>query len=76
MSIIFLAIAKIALDVRLGCLENQPNPDTQKMIDAVNRFFVNVPFLEIRMPFWRLLTNPMKYPRFKKYIGALDTIRE
>ncbi|GJQ77283.1 putative cytochrome P-450 [Trypoxylus dichotomus] len=70
------SIAKIALDVRLGCLENQANPDTQKMIDAVNTFFINVPILEIRMPFWRILKDPMIYPRFKTYIRALDTIRE
>ncbi|KAI4463906.1 cytochrome p450 [Holotrichia oblita] len=70
------SVAKIALDVRLGCLEDHANPDTQKMIDAVNTFFINVPMLEIRMPFWRVLKNPMIYPAFKTYINALDTIRE
>lgn len=66
------AIAKIALDVRLGCFESNANQDTQRLIDAVNIFFINVPILELKIPFWKLWSTPT----FKAYIQALDTIRE
>ncbi|KAJ8928456.1 hypothetical protein NQ314_018981, partial [Rhamnusium bicolor] len=66
------SIAKVALDVRLGCLDKNSHPDTQKLIDAVNTFFINVPVLELKMPFWRIFRTPT----FVKYIDALDTIRE
>lgn len=70
--LIFLAIAKVALDVRLGCLDKNPNPDTQKLIDAVNTFFINVPILELKIPFWRLFSTP----RWMQFIKALDDITE
>lgn len=69
-TIVFSAIAKIALDVRLGCLDENADSDTQRLIDAVNTFFMNVPVLELKIPFWRLF----KTPTFRKYIAALDTI--
>ncbi|KAJ8940447.1 hypothetical protein NQ318_007148 [Aromia moschata] len=65
------SIAKVALDVRLGCLDEKSPPDTQRLIDAVNVFFVNVPVLELKIPFWRVFRTPT----FTKYIEALDTIR-
>ncbi|CAH1160274.1 unnamed protein product [Phaedon cochleariae] len=65
------SIAKVALDVRLGCLDENSNPDSQRLIDAVNTFFINVPVLELKIPFWKLYATPT----FKKYIEALDTIR-
>ncbi|XP_019874439.1 probable cytochrome P450 49a1 [Aethina tumida] len=66
------AIARVALDHRLGCLDDDAHPDTQKLIDAVNTFFINVPVLELKIPFWKLFFTPT----FVKYINALDTIRE
>ncbi|XP_018568698.1 probable cytochrome P450 49a1 [Anoplophora glabripennis] len=66
------SIAKVALDVRLGCLDENSHPDTQRLIDAVNTFFINVPVLELKIPFWKLVRTPT----FNKYIEALDTIRE
>lgn len=68
----FSAIAKISLDVRLGCLEDNCKPETQKLIDAIHTFFINVPILELKAPFWKLYPTPT----FKKYISALDTIKE
>lgn len=62
----------MALDVRLGCLDENSHPDTQRLIDAVNTFFINVPVLELKIPFWKI----MKTPTFTKYIDALDTITE
>jgi hypothetical protein len=69
----FSAIARVALDQRLGCLKPDldPESDAQKMIDAVGTFFRNVGNLELKIPFWRLFPTPT----FNKYINALDTIR-
>lgn len=67
-----VAIARVALDVRLGCLGDNASPETQELIDAINTFFMNVPVLELKIPFWRLFHTPT----FKKYIAALDTITE
>jgi cytochrome P450 family 49 subfamily A len=67
------AIARVALDVRLGCMDAQVSPstsDTQKLIDAVITFFSNVGVLELKFPFWRLFSTPT----WRKYISALDTI--
>ncbi|EFA02807.1 cytochrome P450 301B1 [Tribolium castaneum] len=66
------SIAKIALDVRLGCLDPNAHPDTQTLINAINTFFMNVPILELKIPFWKIWNTPT----FKEYLHALDTIRE
>jgi cytochrome P450 family 49 subfamily A len=68
-----LAIARVALDQRLGCLEPNlaPDSDAQQMINAVGTFFKNVGVLELKIPFWRLFPTPT----WNKYIKALDTIR-
>ncbi|KAF7285325.1 hypothetical protein GWI33_011118 [Rhynchophorus ferrugineus] len=66
------SLARIALDVRMGCLDDHPPEDTQKLIDAINTFFLNVPVLELKIPFWRLFNTST----FKQYIEALDSIRE
>lgn len=66
------AIARVALDVRLGCMDDDSSSETQELIDAINTFFINVPVLELKIPFWRLYQTPT----FKKYITALDTITE
>ncbi|XP_017767871.1 PREDICTED: probable cytochrome P450 49a1 [Nicrophorus vespilloides] len=65
------SIAKVALDVRLGCFDENADPDTQRLIDAVNTFFINVPILELKIPYWRLFNTPT----FKEYIKSLETIR-
>lgn len=72
--VIFLAIARVALDQKLGCLEDEHtvDSDTQNLIDAINIFFANVPVLELKIPFWRLFSTPT----WRKYIKALDTITE
>lgn len=68
----FTAIARVALDQKLGCLddEHKVNSDTQNLIDAINIFFANVPELELKIPFWKLFSTPT----WRKYIKALDTI--
>lgn len=63
------SLAKIALDVRLGCLKNAIG-ETQELIDAVNTFFKDVVILELKIPFWRLMSTPT----WKEFIRSLDTI--
>ncbi|XP_025204934.1 probable cytochrome P450 49a1 isoform X1 [Melanaphis sacchari] len=66
------SIARVALDQKLGCLEDEHtvDSDTQNLIDAINTFFANVPELELKIPFWKLFSTPT----WRKYIKALDTI--
>ncbi|XP_058806914.1 probable cytochrome P450 49a1 isoform X2 [Phymastichus coffea] len=65
------AIASVALDVRLGCLDEERAPEeTQRLIDAVLSFFKHVGPLELKIPFWKLFPTPA----WRAYIGALDTI--
>ncbi|XP_046834494.1 probable cytochrome P450 301a1, mitochondrial [Vespa crabro] len=64
------SIARVALDVRLGCLDNNANVETQELINAVTTFFKNVGILELKIPFWRIFNTPT----WKKYVNALDTI--
>ncbi|CAH0746766.1 unnamed protein product [Diatraea saccharalis] len=64
------SLSLIALDTRLGCFDSCASSDSQKLIDAVNTFFLCVGELELRAPWWRI------YPTttFKRYVAALDTI--
>ncbi|XP_065211300.1 probable cytochrome P450 301a1, mitochondrial [Planococcus citri] len=65
------SIARVALDVRLGCLDDViTNNDTQLLIDAVNTFFKNVGVLELKIPFWKVFNTPT----WKTYVNSLDTI--
>nr|QTM97416.1 Cytochrome P450 [Sitophilus oryzae] len=66
------SLARIALDIRLGCLDPSPPVDTQNLIDAINTFFINVPILELKIPFWKIFNTKT----FTQYIEALDCIRE
>ncbi|XP_069679419.1 probable cytochrome P450 301a1, mitochondrial [Periplaneta americana] len=69
------SIARVALDIRLGCLDDHvssSNSETQTLIDAVTTFFSNVGVLELKFPFWKIFSTPT----WRKYIGALDTITD
>lgn len=65
-----VALARVALDIKLNSLVQNPEQHTQELIDAVNTFFMGVPILELKNPTWRLFSTPM----FRRYIDALDTI--
>lgn len=69
----FVAVARVSLDTRLGCLEpNLPkNSESQRIINSINTFFWNVAEVELKMPVWRVYKNKA----FKKYIGALEDFR-
>lgn len=66
------AVCRVSLDTRLGCVSNNPNPESKKIIDAINTFFWTVAEVELRLPVWRFY----KTKTFKDYIGALDSFRE
>ncbi|XP_014208635.1 probable cytochrome P450 49a1 [Copidosoma floridanum] len=65
------SIARVALDVRLGCLdEEDAPPETQRLINAVLQFFKNVGPLELKIPWWKYFPTPT----WRQYINALDVI--
>ncbi|XP_029174794.1 probable cytochrome P450 49a1 isoform X1 [Nylanderia fulva] len=64
------SIARVALDVRLGCLDDNADAETQKLIDSLITFFKNVPVLELKIPFWKIFNTPT----WQQYVNALDTI--
>ncbi|XP_034243990.1 probable cytochrome P450 49a1 isoform X1 [Thrips palmi] len=64
------SIARVALDARLGCLDDAPPADTQALIDAVNTFFMNVGVLELKPPLWKIFPTPT----WRAYIAALNDI--
>jgi cytochrome P450 family 49 subfamily A len=68
------AIGRVALDTRLGCLNSDISSDseTRRIIRSIHTFFVNVAEVELRTPFWRVVSTPS----WKRYIGALDIFRE
>lgn len=70
MVIVLIAIAKVALDLRLGCMDEDADFETQQLIDAVHTFFTNVGILELKIPFWKLFNTP----RYRDYVRALDTL--
>ncbi|XP_037303594.1 probable cytochrome P450 49a1 [Manduca sexta] len=64
------SLGLIALDTRLACFDANEGSESQRLIDAVNTFFLCVGELELRAPWWRLYPTAM----FKRYVAALDTI--
>nr|QZM07456.1 cytochrome P450 monooxygenase CYP301A1 [Lasioderma serricorne] len=54
-------IGRVALDVRLGCLDANLTPDSepQKIIDAAKYALRNVAVLELKFPFWRYFPTPI-----------------
>ncbi|KAF6217028.1 hypothetical protein GE061_001381 [Apolygus lucorum] len=63
------SIARVALDIKLGCLK-EPSAETQELIDSINTFFKSVVVLELKVPFWKLVSTPT----WKKFITSLDSI--
>ncbi|XP_072746303.1 probable cytochrome P450 49a1 isoform X1 [Anoplolepis gracilipes] len=64
------SIARVALDVRLGCFDDNADAGTQRLIDALITFFKNVPVLELKIPFWKIFNTPT----WQQYVNSLDTI--
>lgn len=68
------SISSIALDTRLGCLEDNlsMNSDSGKMIQAVHDFFELTFSLEILPSIWKYIPTPS----FRKLTAALDIMTE
>lgn len=60
------------MDTRLGCVTGPGNPESKRIIEAINTFFWTVAEVELRMPVWRIY----KTQAYKKYIAALDSFSE
>jgi hypothetical protein len=69
-----LGIGRVALDVRLGCLDadKQQNSEPQKIIDAAKFALRNVAVLELKLPFWRYIPSTL----WTKYVKNMDFFRE
>lgn len=69
---IYLAVGRVSLDTRLGCLTPEGSEESQQIINSINTFFWAVPELELRMPLWRF------YPTkaYKAFVKALDDFTE
>lgn len=67
-----LAVGRVALDTRLGCVSKEGNEESKRIIDAINTFFWTVAEVELRMPVWRFYETKA----YKNYIGALDSFTE
>ncbi|XP_026464272.1 cytochrome P450 CYP12A2-like [Ctenocephalides felis] len=66
------SIARIALDTRLGCLQDDSrvDEDSKKMIQAVHDFFDLIFQLEILPSIWKYV----KTPAYHRLMRALDTM--
>ncbi|KAK0171465.1 hypothetical protein PV327_011260 [Microctonus hyperodae] len=63
-------IGRVALDVRLGCLEDTISPDSepQKIINAAKFALRNVAELELKAPYWRYIPTPL----WSRYVRNMD----
>lgn len=70
MMMVFLGIGRVALDVRLGCLEKSLSKDSepQRIIDAAKYALRNIAVLELKFPFWRFFPTPI----WKNYVKNMD----
>lgn len=69
---LFLAIGRVSLDTRLGCITGDGNPESKRIIEAINTFFWSIAEVELRMPVWRVY----KTKAYRNYIAALDSFKE
>lgn len=67
-----IAVGRVALDTRLGCVSRQGNAESKRIINAINTFFWTVAEVELRLPIWRFY----KTKAYREYIAALDSFRE
>ncbi|CAG2061592.1 unnamed protein product, partial [Timema podura] len=67
------SIGRVSLDTRLGCLD--PNisqhSEAHRIIASIHTFFTHVAVVELKTPFWRLISTPA----WRRYIAALDVFR-
>lgn len=63
-------IGLVALDTRLGCLEDDldPKSEPQMIINAAKYALRNVATLELKAPYWRYFPTPL----WTKYVNNMD----
>jgi hypothetical protein len=71
---VLAAIAFVALDTRLGCLELNlaPNLEPQKMLNSVETQFDCFYKMEMKLPIWKCVSTPT----WRKYVKAADVFLE
>jgi cytochrome P450 len=65
-------IGLVALDTRLGCLDNEMSSEPQKIINAAQFALRNIGTLELKAPYWRYFPTPI----WRKYVKNMDYFRE
>lgn len=67
---VFQGIGRVALDVRLGCLDPKLTADSepQKIIDAAKYALRNVATLELKAPYWRYIKTPL----WTRYVNNMN----
>jgi hypothetical protein len=67
---VLAAIAYVALDTRLGCLNSNLEPDSepQKMIDSIQTQFDCIHKMEMKFPVWKFVSTPT----WRRYVKAAD----
>jgi len=58
----FESITAIALDTRIGCLQQNPPPEAEKIIDAINYLVEHFPELLYGFPWWKIM--PRRWNKF------------
>lgn len=63
-------IGRVALDVRLGCLNDNLSPDSesQKIIECARYALRNIAILELKAPFWRYIPSSL----WTRYVKNMD----
>jgi cytochrome P450 family 49 subfamily A len=71
---ILAAIAFVALDTRLGCLEPNLDPDSepQLMINSLQTQINCVYKMEMKLPLWKYVSTPT----WRKFVKASDIFAE
>lgn len=71
---VLTAIVYIALDTRMGCLDGDLAPDSerQRMIDCVQIIFDCLDVMETKIPVWKYVSSPT----WRKFVKASDTFTE
>lgn len=63
------SIGTIALDTRLGCLKAQSNPEVERFINYVRRFFELAYELDVQPSIWKIYKTKMFYEMMNVFDG-------
>ncbi|KAE8743189.1 Cytochrome P450 CYP12 [Frankliniella occidentalis] len=66
------SITLVALDAKLGCISDNPNPDGAKMVQCSHTVFDSMYKLDVLPSPWKFVSTP----HFRKFTKAMDGITE